>query len=269
MRNLLITLLLINSCVFATRLAAQLSNVPIYVFANNPEEHASIETISKLTKSNEFSVVNIAYRSKFERLINSGSIGVYYVPPHFANWLTHAHNFKSLLTLNEKLSYYVIVHQDNTNIFELSDLASQRVCVKAPLSMDFLYFRSQFQDAVSAPVMYSVTDPEQVILNDSSHCDAYVVNNHQAERVFTSKPEEFIKLARSESFDNYQFIAHPDVDKKTLVAIRQWLLQHQTTLAPLFKQNSTLASLISTSDNDNTDHLLEELSKYWQERSVD
>ena len=111
--------------------------------------------------------------------------------------------------------------------------------------------------------MANINNPEQDIHASISNCDAYVVNNHQADRLFAAYPQRFIKLARSERFENYQFVSHPNIDKNTLTAIQEWLMEHQVLLSPIFKHSSTLGELSPAKDSDRAKHFLDKLNEYW------
>ncbi|MEM7359456.1 MAG: PhnD/SsuA/transferrin family substrate-binding protein [Pseudomonadota bacterium] len=210
-------------------------------------------------------IETIDYWYGFQQGLRTGQKGIYFAPPHFVAWSVSRHSFIPLVRLNEPISYVIVVARNNFHLFELNDLAEQKICASRPLNLEYLVVNQALSNTLLAPDIEIVDSVADQMLDESSPCQAFSITDHTYRKLAVQFPDQFIRLYQSDRFNNYAVVAHPEVPNARVEAVQVFLLQKRTQeiLAPISKLFSDGAKLVPSVVNDYPDDYWQSLEQYW------
>ncbi|NNC99686.1 MAG: PhnD/SsuA/transferrin family substrate-binding protein [Gammaproteobacteria bacterium] len=201
----------------------------------------------------------------FQQGLRASRLGIYFAPPHFAAWAISKHGFKPLVRLSEPISYVIATKTAKPRIFEINDLAGRSVCSGKPLNLDYLLINRALGNRLPAATIKVVNSVEKQMRNPATLCEAFSISNHQFEKTADAVPGEFIKLYQSTNYNNYVFVAHPDVSEKQISKLQHYLLNldSQALLSPMLLVFAAEAKLLRSSPDDYPSDYWRVLTPYW------
>jgi hypothetical protein len=214
----------------------------------------------------EFTTVTTDYWHPYQQGIRQGRIGVYLAAPHFVAWAHHQHNFIPFLKLSSPLQYVIATRHDDAQYFELRDLAEQNICSTNAVNLDFLLVKTAFQNSLKPANNKIVNSVASAIQYDNQNCAAFVISE-QAFKTFNAKdPQRFIRLHQGPKYQNYAFVAHPDIPRDTAIQLKRFLRSEAAleVLGPVLSQFATNPKLIPVKRKDYPKHYVEVLNPYWK-----
>lgn len=202
----------------------------------------------------------------YQQGIRKGRVGIYLAPPHFTAWAIRKHKFKPILRLPDKLKYVIASRSADAHLFEMNDLADKHVCSQNAVNLDFMLVRTSFGTSFLAAENKVVNSVASAMQYDNQNCDAFSVSEHLFKEFNLKTPYRFIRLQQGNEYNNYAFIAHPDIGNNTLKKLQKFLRgkESQAVLEPLLKQFSKSTRLTSVKSSDYPKSYLEPLDLYWR-----
>ena len=97
-------------------------------------------------------IETVDHGHNYQQGLRAGRIGIYFAPPHCTAWTVDHHGFRALVHLSEPLAYIVTVEQSRTNLFEVGNLASNRICDRKPLNLDYILISKVLENS-SVPTL--------------------------------------------------------------------------------------------------------------------
>jgi len=201
----------------------------------------------------------------YQQGIRHGRIGIYFAAPHYSAWAIQQHNFSPLLRLPNSLKYVVAARQNDSHFFEVTDLAQQPVCTQRGLNLDYILLGEAFGSGLLSAQPLEVWSVVNEMREDADRCKAFSVSNHLFEELDVQQPNMFIRLAQGESFNNYAFIAHPDVPARIKTRLKRFLQSNNAKqmLQELYRFYSSSTSLLRARKSDYPAEYIQPLSAYW------
>ena len=246
------------------------SDETINLYLPIPEEKFTkiSDEFNSLLKDNGLSTVQLAFSNhwhSYQNGLKDGRKGIYFTAPHFASWAIHRKNFQPLLKLDSVLSYSIVTYRYKSEFFEINDLADKIICTKNPLSLDYLLINTAFENKPSSAKIGNVDSPIKHMLSSKSKCDAFVINEHLVEKIEFRYPNKYIRLFQGDSYNNYVFISHPEIEQDLNNRVVDLLGQNKTLsiLSSLFRSYSNNPNLVEASSSDYPEHYHQILEKYW------
>lgn len=259
---ILVCLLLTPSAVFADA-DKQSQEISLYLPLSDKDSLLSsdLETFLSQQKLAKIKVKTIDHWHQFQQNIRHGKNGIYFVPPHFAAWAIHNHNFKPLVRIAEPLSYVITTQKNNSEIFELSDLQDKTICVDQPLNLNYLLINNAFHKRSISPKLVFTKPFEQIQDGNNLNCDAYSVSNHALDL----KQNNFIRLYQSPNYNNYVLVSYPKVSNQTLQKLQNLFVSKVTIdlLKPMLQKFAANPVLIKAQIRDYPVHYAFLLKPYW------
>lgn len=213
-----------------------------------------------------FTVTTTDYWHPYQQGLRQGRSGVYFAAPHFSAWAVDKNKFVPILRLQSELQYVIVARRNDSDVFEVNDLAGRTVCTQRAPNLDFLLSRTALQKAVVLARTKTVKSVPQAMRADDQDCQAFSVSRHIFERFAKTDPFKFIRLQQSSASQNYAYV----LDRKTALefgpALKKFLLSPQTQaiLQPMYKLYSTKTRLVSAKTRDYTDQDHAPLIGYWR-----
>ncbi len=206
---------------------------------------------------------------EYQQGLRAGRPGLYLAPPHFAAWAINQHGFTPLVRLATPVSYVIAARRNDTEIFEMNDLANMRVCAGKPLNLDYLLVNNAFDNSLLSAdikVVESVTDEMR---KASSPCRAFSLTNQNYQRLAVVFPDRYIRLQQSEKFNNLVLIA----DLATVTALGESIAaltnilssdQGKSILEPMLLDYAPRASWVNAVRQDYPQEYARALLPFWR-----
>jgi len=244
-------------------------SLPLYLpYHSSHFPELALKLRAALTRAglSQIEVKSTDYWHPYQQGIRRGRHGIYLAPPHFTAWAINEHKFIPLLRLPDRLKYVIASRSADAHLFEVSDLAGKSVCSQNAVNLDFMLVRTSFGSSLFAAKNKVVNSVASAMLNDDKDCDAFSISEHLFKEFNLKSPYRFIRLQQSFEYNNYAFIAHPDVDVERRKKLRKFLrsAEAQTVLKTLLKQFSNKTVLVPITSTDYPISYLKPLELYWR-----
>ena len=250
--------------VFCTTAHAQ---VGLYLPVNDTQFNPTkLQALLAANQLNEITVRSAQNWHHYQQRIRKGAPGIYLAAPHYTAWLIHQYQFTPMLHLPEQLKYVIAVRADDTQYFELSDLAERTVCTQHAFNQAYLLLNNAFKDKLHAAKKHEVWSVYQAALDDTESCQAYSLANHLFEKFNRTSTRRLIRLAQSVTTNNYAFVADASFDP----SLKQRLIKVLTSkagleaMADIYARYSPELYLTSAKKEDYAPQLSKPLEVYWQ-----
>jgi hypothetical protein len=213
-----------------------------------------------------FKVVTADYWHPYQQGIRQGRPGLYLAAPHFVAWAIQKHQFKPVLRLPNKLRYVIAARRNDTQYFEINDLANQPVCSQRAVNLDFLLVRGSFNNSWLAAQNRIVNSVASAVEYDNQNCAAFSMSEHLFKEVNKQTPDRLIRLQQGPEFNNYAFIIHSGASNQNIQRIKSFLRSQsaQTLLRPLLSEYSNESTLLPIRAKDYPKSYLKILEPYWR-----
>jgi len=236
--------------------------------SQHPKLVSELEHALQISGLDNLKVRTADYWQGYQQGIRLGRKGVYFAAPHFAAWSINQHDFAPIVRLDEPLKYVIAIRRKNSQYFEINDLARQKVCSERALNLDYLLVNTGFDNPVLSANTVAVWSVMDEIVDQNTDCVAFAISDHAFNRLEKNKPREFIRLQQGPRFNNYTFVAHPNLNTALINKLRAFLLREdiQALMQPLFRPITTKAKLVNAYRRDYPLNYLTQLAPYWQRK---
>jgi len=240
-------------------------SIPLYLPYSSsalPNLQKELDTLLQRADSNRFKVQSADYWHPYQQGLRHGRVGVYLAAPHFASWAIHKHQFVPI-----SLKFVIAARKDDARFFEINDLANHSICAQKAVNLDFLLVKSALSNPLLSANNKSVNSVSDAMKYDNENCHAFAVSDHLFQKFNLESPDRFIRLQQGQQFNNYVFIAHPEVSQdhieRLTVALKSEEVRH--SLAPLYEEFSTQTKLIPAAISEYPLTYTSALKAYWGE----
>jgi len=243
--------------------------VPFYLpyhSSQHPELAKKFDAALAQAGLGDYQTVTTDYWHPYQQGIRQGRVGVYLTAPHFAAWAIRKHKFTPILRLSEPLKYVVAARRDDSQYFEINDLADKAICSQRAVNLDFLLVRTAFGNSFRSAENKIVNSVASAMRYDNQNCDAFSVSEHVFKQFNLKFPDRFIRLQQGPKFNNYAFVLHPQITGDNAARLTKFLTRRKTQklLRPLFRHFSEKPVLLSIRPQDYPAEYLKPLELYWQ-----
>ena len=213
-------------------------------------------------------LVTTDHWSRYQNNLRYGRPGIYLSAPHFSAWAVHEHQFRLLWRISEPLKVVIATRRAEADLFEINDLAGRAICTHHPLNLEYLAANSAFTNTLTTATPVTVPSVFREMHSDSSNCQGFALSDHYFRQLEESRPDVYIRLWQSRVWNNYAFIAHPDIPGDTIYALRELLQvpEFRTAVAPVLLQFAEKASLTVATADDYPPEYRDTLASYWKPR---
>lgn len=261
----LLALLCINS---SARAQNDTDTIPLYLpyqSSQYPELALKLDAALSTAGLAQFKTTTTDYWHPYQQGLRQGRIGVYLAAPHFTAWALYKHKFIPFLRLPNSLQYVIATRHNDSQYFEINDLAEKSICSQRALNLDFLLIKDAFAQPLKAAQNRYVNSVASAMQYDNQNCAGFAVNEHTFRRFNAAEPDRFIRLFQGPEYKNYAFSVHPSVPRTTAIKLKKFLRSRAATsiLEPLLKQYSSTNTLLPVRRNDYPESYLRVLEPYW------
>ncbi|GHA04036.1 hypothetical protein GCM10008090_11660 [Arenicella chitinivorans] len=263
-------LLIIGLLIFYPyRVALGSEQIPLYLpyqSSQFPELSVRFDAALAAAGLTQFVTVTTDYWHPYQQGIRQGRTGVYLAAPHFVAWAHHQHNFIPFLRLSSPLQYVIATRHEDSQYFELRDLAEKNVCSTRAVNLDFLLVKAAFHGVLKPANNKFVNSVASAMEYDNQNCAAFVVSE-QAFKAFNAEdPQRFIRLYQGPEYQNYAFIVHPEVPRQLALKLKKFLRTSTAmeVIAPVLSQFASKPELVPVKRKDYPGTYAEILKPYWQ-----
>ena len=205
--------------------AEEADPIPVYLPVNSQISDTYLDELNKASpqlNQTRFEFQKVQSWSAYQQAIRGSHKGVFLAAPHYSAWAVRKLNFVPILRIKQPLKYVVVVRRQDSHLFELSDLTGRKVCAQKPLNLDYLMLRQAFKNTIQGTRIISVDSASHEINLNLPNCDGVVISAHRFSILAKQNPDKFIRLHQSAIFNNYSFIANPNIEQAHLNRLRQF-----------------------------------------------
>lgn len=206
----------------------------------------------------------------YQQGLRLGRVGVYFAAPHYSAWAIQSRGFIPMLRLPNKLKYVIATRQNDSHFFEVSDLAQQQVCTERGLNLNYILLNDAFKKGVFSAKPLEVWSVADEMHRDTADCKAFSISDHLFEELNIKYPGKFTRLYQGNTFNNYAFIAHPDIDPELSDRLERFLRSESAIklLEKTYRMYSSKTNLVDARKTDYPIEYIEPLSAYWKNTSA-
>lgn len=219
-------------------------------------------------------VKNTDYWHPYQQGLRLGRRGIYFAQPHFAAWVIHQHNFKPILKLHGQLKYVLAVRRNDTQFFEVNDLAGAKLCRTPGLNLGTVWLNQLLGEHQLTARSEEVSSVVAIIKNQSndshSNCDAFVLSAFSFNQINKVSKEKYVLFAQSPKYKHHAFVAHPSIDAATTQQLTKALKSKEVKrlMMPYLRSLSRWQNLLPVQLDDYGPDDANLLETYWGEITV-
>lgn len=231
-----------------------------------PTLKTDLETALADAKLGHIEVKTADYWLGYQQGLRLGRVGVYFAAPHYSAWAIQSHNFVPLLRLPTSLKYVIAARKDDSHFFEVNDLAQQQVCTHRGLNLNYILLTNVFKKGLFSAKPLEVWSVADEMKKDTADCKAFSVSDHLFEELNIKYPNKFTRLYQGNTFNNYAFLAHPEIDPEIRHRLERFLKSPRAIklLEKIYRMYSSKINLVSARKSDYPTAYIEPLSDYWK-----
>ena len=233
------------------------------------DDHAQLaQKLESGLKSYGLDNIKVQYADlwhNYQQGIRTGKHGIYFTAPHFAAWATNIHGFKPLAKIAEPISYVITAKEAHPEVFEINDLINRTICSKQPLEQDYVFLTDTFAKKYGSFNHHFLSDVQNEMLTKKSSCDGFVISNHVLKSMLQSGNRDYIRLYQSKTYNNYAFIAHPNIDPETSAKLTSFLVDPESVifLKLIVSRYAKDLKLVRAGPDDYPESYANRLKIYW------
>lgn len=189
--------------------------------------------------------------------------------PHFSSWRMENINHEAIVTLPERLVFFVVTPADNQTITDLDSLVMKKVCGQAPPQLGTLFLMSQFTNPAREPIIDVVKGEDNVFKAlKSGECKVAILRDKVFAKMNPAERSKYRVLYSSRPVPNDAITAGPRVTASQRLMLREKLTDPGTAVVAeaIFKRFSNRAQTFEpavANQFDGLNKLLERLSYGW------
>lgn len=220
----------------------------------------------QMLDTNDINIIGSDHWHRYQQGLRAGRKGIYLAPPHFAAWAIKHYNFEPIARLAQPLSYVIATRRDDSSLFEINDLDDKNVCSSKPLNIDYLLINQAFEDTFSSANIVIVGSVESAMREQDEKCTGFSISNHLFDQLSLEFPNRFIRLSQSQRYNNYVFIAHPEIPALILEKFNDYITSNnsKSLLATLYGELAENPDLVPAKKTDYPKNYWQQLEPYWK-----